>query len=74
LLIFLVILLAFFHLFPLAVFSSFSYVLGLLVWNKKGIWKDIVTRYKGLATLVSSKITMQHGNDFGTTRFATKTQ
>jgi hypothetical protein len=57
-------LLVVFHFFPLAISFSFSCVLGPLIWNKKRIWKDIVTCYKGLATLLSSKIIMQHGSEF----------
>jgi hypothetical protein len=48
--------------------------LGFSIWNKIGIWKNIIACYKGLATLVLSKITMQHGGQFGTTRLVTKMQ
>jgi hypothetical protein len=71
---FLVSLLAFLHIFLFAVFSYFSCVLGLLVWSKIKIWRNIIPFSRGLATLVSSKIMMQCEGEFGTTRLIRKTQ
>jgi hypothetical protein len=49
-------------------------VLGFLIWNKIGIWRNIIAYYRGLASLVISKITMQREGEFGTTRLITKAQ
>jgi len=62
------------HFFLLDVSFSFSCMLDLLIWSKIRIWRNIIPCYKGMITLVLSKITMQHGGEFGITRLATKTQ
>ncbi len=62
------------HFFLLDVSFSFSCMLDLLIWSKIRIWRNIIPCYKGMITLVLSKITMQHGGEFGITTLATKTQ